>query len=186
LNGLRLPGLGGTFLQALVFLAVSLAAGLLGNALLPQGLELGRDYFPAAAAAGADAELPVHGLPDHPYGKPTAKEVLAYSDYAAEDDSILILDARHEADYREGHIPGAVSLDFYKLDEKLPLVRPLIEKAVTVIVYCNGGDCEDSLNLAQDLVFRYNLLTEDQVLVYEGGITEWGELGYPMEKGAPR
>jgi len=181
-----LPGLRGTLAQALLFLAVSLAAGLLGNALLPQGLDLGRDYFPARAEGPGEEDPASQGLPDHPYGKPTAEEVLAYSEFAGEDDSILILDARHEADYREGHIPGAVSLDFYQLDEKLSQVRPLLEKAVTVVVYCNGGNCEDSLNLAQDLVFRYNLLTEDQVLVYEGGITEWRELGYPIEEGAPR
>ncbi|MFQ5748089.1 MAG: rhodanese-like domain-containing protein [Planctomycetota bacterium] len=186
MNPPRLPGPGGTLVQALLFLALSLGTGLLGNALLPQGLDLGRDYFPAGATPQGEEPRPAHGLPDHPYGKPEARDVLAYSEFAGEDDSILILDARHDADYLEGHIPGAVSLDFYKLDEKLPRMRPLLEKAVTVIVYCNGGDCEDSLNLAQDLVFRYNLLTEDQVLVYEGGITEWRELGYPIEQGAPR
>jgi 3-mercaptopyruvate sulfurtransferase SseA len=60
-----------------------------------------------------------------------------------------------------------------------------MQEAGYVIIYCAGGDCEDSIFLATDLVYRYGI--EKEVLyIYEGGMEEWEGLGHPIATGEAR
>jgi rhodanese-related sulfurtransferase len=94
---------------------------------------------------------------------------------------ILFIDARDDDNYNDGHIPGAVQLDHYKLERHLPNVLPLTRSAEKIIVYCNGGDCEDSLFVTQDL-FEAGVAYE-KVFLYTGGMDEWHQMGMPVENG---
>ena len=48
--------------------------------------------------------------------------------------------------------------------------------------YCNGGECDDSLQAAVTL--RDSLrLPKEKLFVYGGGITEWAANGLPIELG---
>ena len=53
-----------------------------------------------------------------------------------------------------------------------------------MIIYCAGGDCEDSIQLATDLVFTHGL-SKEMIAIYEGGYEEWvnAELGTAMTEG---
>ena len=96
----------------------------------------------------------------------------------------MLLDARRPAAIEAGHIPGAKAWDPYApelsaTDEMLGLLLG----AERVIVYCNGGDCEDSETAALQLLgFGVN---PAGLSVFAGGWSEWTAAGMPVEKGAP-
>ncbi|HWH72296.1 MAG TPA: rhodanese-like domain-containing protein, partial [Candidatus Sulfotelmatobacter sp.] len=50
-----------------------------------------------------------------------------------------------------------------------------------IVVYCNGGNCEDS-ELAATML-RDAGIPKDKLLVYGGGMTEWTTNGLPVELG---
>lgn len=95
---------------------------------------------------------------------------------------IVFVDARNDEEYSGGHVPGALHVDHYQQEACLPLVRHLLEAAQVIIVYCQGGDCEDSIYLCNDLIYTHGF-PYDNVYLYEGGIQEWRERGWPVNMG---
>jgi rhodanese-related sulfurtransferase len=93
------------------------------------------------------------------------------------------LDARRTDVYAEGHIAGAALLPVWEdgLPAKIAaLLHDKADPALPTVVYCAGGDCEDSRLLAQKLWmagFR-------NLRVYSGGFPEWASRGWPVAKGA--
>jgi rhodanese-related sulfurtransferase len=55
---------------------------------------------------------------------------------------------------------------------------------VKVVVYCNGGECEDSEFAA--IMLRDAGVPREALFIYAGGITEWKAQRLPMEAGARR
>jgi rhodanese-related sulfurtransferase len=51
-----------------------------------------------------------------------------------------------------------------------------------VVVYCSGGECEDSEFAA--IMLRDAGVPRDILFVYAGGILEWKATGLPVETGA--
>ena len=96
---------------------------------------------------------------------------------------VAFVDARVRDQYEEGHIPGALWLYHYESGDLIDALRPQLEMAFFIIVYCNGGDCEDSLYLAADLGSLYGLPPEN-IYVYEGGLNEWKERDMPVVTGS--
>jgi rhodanese-related sulfurtransferase len=97
--------------------------------------------------------------------------------------AIIFIDARDEVHYQQGHIPGAYEFDPYRAEKYFDAVLPVCQKAEQVVVYCNGGDCDDSENAA--IWLRDNAGIQNQKLfVFGGGITEWATNGLPVEIGA--
>lgn len=88
----------------------------------------------------------------------------------------IFVDAREPVDYDKGHIPGAVCLpvDQFRAG-KQKLMAP---KGSLVVVYCSGGECESSHDLAR-LLGKSGF---KKVRVYNGGYDEWEALGQPVEK----
>jgi rhodanese-related sulfurtransferase len=95
----------------------------------------------------------------------------------------LFIDAREEAHFKEGHMPLAWRIDHAKPEEtiKSEPLNILLPGAEKIILYCNGGDCEDSLLVAGDL--RDAQFDPAKIYVYEGGFTEWAKKKQPVEKG---
>lgn len=94
--------------------------------------------------------------------------------------SCVLLDARNAEEYKEGHIPGSLNFSALEMDKFAPLVMPqLTDKNQDIVVYCNGGDCTLSLELAQTLLQQ----GFTQVEVFEGGWPEWKKAAYPIQKG---
>ena len=54
-----------------------------------------------------------------------------------------------------------------------------------VVVYCKGGDCEDSIFLARDLVYKHAVPLES-LYIYEGGMNDWNTNGSPVQSGGVR
>lgn len=92
----------------------------------------------------------------------------------------LFLDARKAEEYKEGHIPGSLNFSALEMDQFAPLVMPkLTDRSQEIVVYCNGGDCTLSLELAQTLLQQ----GYTQVKVFEGGWPEWKKASYPLQTG---
>jgi rhodanese-related sulfurtransferase len=92
---------------------------------------------------------------------------------------ILVVDAREHDEFTEGHISGAHSAPY---DEHAGNVEWLDSTAADprpILVYCGGGDCELSLNLA----FELTQSGHRRVMVLKDGFPAWKEAGYPVEQG---
>jgi glucose-6-phosphate-specific signal transduction histidine kinase len=76
----------------------------------------------------------------------------------------------------------AYQLDHYYPERYLPTVLPACQTAQRIVVYCNGGDCEEGEFTA--LTLRSAGLPAERLGVYFGGMTEWATNGLPVELGA--
>jgi rhodanese-related sulfurtransferase len=93
----------------------------------------------------------------------------------------VFVDARNDEHYNEGHIPGALHFDRYRPGLHLPAVMEAAKIAQKIIVYCGGGDCEDSKFAAFQLL--NNGIDPGRVYVYIGGVKEWTLNNLPLEQG---
>ena len=185
--------------DAVALVALSIAAAVVSNlaagperklrwvgAYAPAAaVEPSRESAPAPAAAlGAAASpsatdsgkaFPAH--PDKPWLEVSGEDVALLRDRGA-----LILDARRSSVYRDGHIAGARSMSVWEADAD-DKVRALFaegrDQSAPVVVYCSGGECEDSHMLAEKL-YKVGF---DDVLVYKDGFPDWQKRGLPVAKG---
>jgi rhodanese-related sulfurtransferase len=111
--------------------------------------------------------------PTQPTASPAAPLGLMIDSKAAKtlfDEGVIFLDARIQPEYDAGHIGTPAADEAMKaLDASQP-----------VVIYCGGGDCDASKNVAillQQAGFK-------QVHIIEKGFPEWKELGYPIETAA--
>ena len=93
----------------------------------------------------------------------------------------LFIDARGDDAYADGHIPGAIQCDHYRFDEYFDGVFSLTECAEKVVVYCSGGECEDSVLLCRDLLGVD--VCYEKLYLFRGGCVEWSANGMPCRKG---
>jgi len=89
----------------------------------------------------------------------------------------VFFDARPAISYGEGHIPGARNLGSNEINPRIPFDARDILKEKTLVVYCEGGDCQSSLALAKRL---HNEGFKD-IRVMAGGWEEWLAAGLPEE-----
>jgi len=95
---------------------------------------------------------------------------------------VLFLDARRTSVYEQGHIAGARPFSVWEsdVDDKVKaLLAENRDQKQPIIIYCSGGDCEDSHMLAQKLwgVFFNN------IYVYKDGFPDWQKRGGPAKSG---
>jgi len=95
---------------------------------------------------------------------------------------LIFVDSRDDAHYQSGHIPGAFQLDYYRPQNYLPAVLPAAMVAQRIIVYCNGGDCEDSEFAA--VLLKDGGVPPEKLHIYGGGFAEWSTNNMPVEIGA--
>lgn len=140
--------------------------------------ELTDSQIDEQVAAAAVARLKAKGLQVVSFDE--VKKLLHDPGYR--DGSIIFIDARDDEHYQAGHIPGAYQLDYYHPDKYLATVLAACQKAGRIVVYCTGGDCEDSELTA--LLLRDGGVPNGKLFVYSGGITEWDAKKEPIEAGA--
>jgi rhodanese-related sulfurtransferase len=93
------------------------------------------------------------------------------------DRDTLFVDVRSAADYEFGHIAGAVSLPDEEFEQRFPELKPRLEKARVIVVYCKSVDCGKSLWSALRLRDAGLLQTK----IYPYGWNEWYNNGLPIE-----
>lgn len=101
------------------------------------------------------------------------RENISLADYtfvlrALKEQTHILLDARPEIDYSAGHIDGALSLPADNVQDNQD-VLPFLTEEDSLVVYCDGNQCDESLVLA--LYLRENGFTN--LVLYPGGWTEW-------------
>ncbi len=87
-------------------------------------------------------------------------------------DDLVILDVRTPEEYAEGHVDGAVLLDFYREDFAEQLAE--LDPDVSYVLYCRSGNRSgQTRTLMSDLGFT-------DVADVEGGIVNWQSAGLPV------
>lgn len=115
-----------------------------------------------------------------PSAIPLPLGLLQVKDFFDHKDAVIV-DARNADSYRAGHIKGALSLPREEAEAKLPQFQKKVHRNSTLVVYCNGFGCQDSMELGKRLITAGYL----QVYVYDGGYPEWRDAGRPTEGGKP-
>ena len=96
--------------------------------------------------------------------------------------NVLFIDARRTSVYRAGHVAGARSIPIWEADAG-DRVKALFaegrDQSAPIVIYCAGGECEDSHMLGEKLYF----VGFDNVLVYKDGFPDWEKRGLPVKKG---
>ncbi|HUU98967.1 MAG TPA: rhodanese-like domain-containing protein [Phycisphaerae bacterium] len=120
---------------------------------------------------------------EHPFQVVTFEEAFGIiNDELYELDVCIFVDARNDKQYEQGHIPRAWRLDPYHSDLYIDDLEQLARDAERIIIYCEGGDCEDAIFAGRELL-EWGIELE-KISLYEGGIEDWEAKGGPIEKGA--
>ena len=189
------------FLEVLIVGLAGLLFALAANRVSPRGLALGRNYFPVPPRGRAVIQADASKQPGAAAKSPaSAMELLAvrlqsnglqladsnlvaslYHDPRFEQELVVFIDSRADKEYQAGHVPGAYQLDHYHIEKYLPGVLPVCLTAERIVLYCNGGECEDSEFAA--ITLRDAGIPATNMLVYAGGMAEWAANGLPVERG---
>ncbi|NQT95318.1 MAG: DUF1573 domain-containing protein [Candidatus Omnitrophica bacterium] len=87
------------------------------------------------------------------------------------------IDARDREEYREGHIKGAINLPIDEIPERLSS----IPKNKSLVLYCQGIDCDSSKAVARILL--KSGFKQGKVRHFAGGYDEWHSASYPVDRG---
>ena len=94
-----------------------------------------------------------------------------------ESENALFVDARHEFDFQQGHIRGAVNIPLKDIDIQIARLNK-ISKDKLLIVYCDGAECNSSIELSVKLMESGFA----NVKIFFGGWQEWISAKLPIEK----
>ncbi len=98
------------------------------------------------------------------------------------DINALFIDGRTREEYFAGHIKGAINYPYEEFKmlsyEQKVIITKKFNKNGIIVVYCGGGTCEVSIDLAYELA----KLGFNSVNIFLGGWKDWVEAGYPIEK----
>jgi rhodanese-related sulfurtransferase len=92
--------------------------------------------------------------------------------------SAIFLDVRSSIDYEFGHIQGAVNLPLEDFDKGYPDLKPRLERADAIVVYCKSEDCGKSYWSA--LRLRRDGLRQTKIYPY--GWNEWNDNQLPITR----
>ena len=92
---------------------------------------------------------------------------------------LLVLDAREHEDYAGGHIKGAQAAPADEMVGDIDWLDMTSSDPRPILVYCDGGDCELSLNLG----FELSQSGHRKILVYKDGYEAWSKAGHPVSTG---
>lgn len=167
--------------EVLIIAALSIAAAMLAQLILPNRIPVKTTYETVRTDEGEQrlptvvvGELSIQE--DGLSGTLTTSEV--YDLFA--DGKALILDARETEDYAAGHIQGAINLPYHAFMDSIELLETFPLDTL-IVVYCDGQDCNASLELAADL----EIMGFESVTSYFGGWQAWLQAGHPVEGSLP-
>lgn len=147
-----------TLFEALILIATAIVIGAVYTLLTKQGFFV--DQKPK------DEQTPVLEM----ISLERAKALLAT-------DSALFIDSRHEFNYDMGHIPRSINIALSDFDLHCMRLEG-IPKTKLLVVYCDGVQCNSSLELATKLME----IGYTNVRVFFDGWQEWKGNGLPIEK----
>ncbi|MGA9643058.1 MAG: rhodanese-like domain-containing protein [Terriglobales bacterium] len=91
-------------------------------------------------------------------------------------DKFVLVDVREDREFAADHIPGAVHLGKGVIERDIEAQFPALD--TPLVLYCGGGFRSA---LAADNLQKMGYTN---VISMDGGIREWREKSYPLEKGS--
>jgi len=161
--------------EIFILILVSSLLGISAQAVLPNGIGM----ITEVTLVGDDATaVAIPSVSINPNGEENAAANIdlqaAHSAYEA--GSAIFLDARSPEDFAAGHIKEAINLPVHAFLDSLTYLET-INSATHIITYCDGEDCNASIDLAADL----KMMGFSKVNFFFGGWQEWQTAGYPVE-----
>ncbi len=152
---------------------VSTILGLTAQTILPNGIGIKTEL----TLVGSDSSgTVIPSVTINPNGDSNEANSIsleqAYSAYL--EGSVIFLDARDQVAYQQGHILGAINLPAHAFMDSLSLLDELDSEQI-LITYCDGVDCNASIDLAGDLT----MMGFTRVFFFFGGWQEWQTADYP-------
>jgi rhodanese-related sulfurtransferase len=94
--------------------------------------------------------------------------------------NIMFVDARSAAEFEQGHVEGAVHLplDAFSGGSR-PIALDALDPAQQIVIYCGGGDCHAS----HDVAIRLNAFGYKLCYVMKDGYPAWQSAGYETAAG---
>jgi len=153
----------GTVAEIALIVTISALVGIFWNRTLLADAWRGKPTQQAEAAPQGEA-LPM------PIGLMQVKEM-------HDAKQAVLVDARNLDSFAQEHIAGAIPLPLEEARKHpVSLLNDIIPPDSMIITYCNGFSCRDSMDLGEVLIkagYR-------SVYVFEGGLPEWRDAGYPI------
>lgn len=201
LHSCIMPAVRSVVFECVWVVVIGVAVGLVANRISPKGLTLSRNYFPptpktssATPLSSAKTRGRLESGVTNELERVKARlarrglrvilhtnAVQVFQSLRREANNIVFIDSREDKYYREAHIPGAYQLDYYRPEKHIEEVLPICLAAEQVVVYCNGGDCEDS-ELSAVMLTEFGV-DKQRLVVYAEGFTVWKKMGMPCEIG---
>ena len=177
-----------TLREGSALIVIAFVLGFVGNELRgPARIDPFRNYFATREADSrerysSEADAPGETKLQHDYQEIGFDAVAdLFFDASTEAGANIFVDARSDKAYEEGHIPGAGQCDHFKLERDIPNVLDHVDAAEKIIVYSNGGECEDSIFVCGDLM-EFDIPYE-RIFLFSGGWKEWTDNSMAVEGG---
>ncbi len=126
----------------------------------------------------SEKPLPLKRVPksmDDRWEKLEAEEVKQL----VENGEAILIDAREPKEYKLGHLPDAINLLATQFGEYFEEIGDALPReGVKLIVYCQGGVCDESHQVLKHL----ETLEFQNLYSYPGGWLDWKEKNYPIQK----
>jgi rhodanese-related sulfurtransferase len=90
-------------------------------------------------------------------------------------EKVMLVDVREDNEYAKDHLPTAIHMGRGVIERDIEAKVP--DLATELVLYCGGGFRSA---LAADNLLKMGY---KNVISMDGGIREWREKGYPLEKG---
>jgi len=192
--------------QAILIFILALVAGLTINATSSKRVPLFTDYTEKMKPDNTDsltnAIKSTNDFKNNPYDTTQKNKPLSYNNNPnltkegyikpqkiklelaklLYEKNALMIDARKVEEYNAGHIKGSINLPYeeyaYNNDAKLAERLKGLNKDGIIICYCNGGECDISI----DLAYAISKQGFNAVNIYLGGYKEWEAAGLPVQK----
>ena len=101
-------------------------------------------------------------------------EIAEAAQLVSQDDSVVILDIRTPGEFSQGHIKGAMNIDYMAGDFATKLAA--LDRDKTYVMHCQSGNRSGrSLSQFRELGFQ-------KVLHIDAGFAGWQKAGQPVEK----
>ena len=140
-----------TFHQILIILCAATVISLIFNQVRPDHIRFG-------------------GVPQH--DNSAVREISIGNAYKIlMQDSSLLIDARSESNFEQGHIKGAVNLYEKEFDEWIDDFLSRTDPETKIITYCNGIHC----SLGRELAEKFFSVGYNNVYYLTNGWTSWKE-----------
>lgn len=96
-----------------------------------------------------------------------------------EEENLIVINVLNPDSFESCRIAGSINMPIHDRENFRQRARNL-DKDKKIVVYCASYECPASRKAYEELV-AMEILDEDNLRAYEGGVKEWQEKGFPTE-----